>query len=566
MKWLRDKGAGYGIGIKIAVCFAALVILPFVLLAFVIFFSFQNYTRSNMSEITQDTMKAIKSELDVLLGQYESMTMVLYYGGYVETLSENTYAPEVAGVLDGISFPDTHIHAIYLKSGDQVYHSGATYEEIFDVMKPYENEILEAGGACIWYPTEELRGSANEKQYILARRLNNSRSEAVGILYMILDEHFISEVFGQLTSGYTEKYLTDENGNILYSAGRQRTEQIDISRILGKGRTGAQQIETDEGSVTYVYSTLRGMDWYCISIIPTAEIVRDILKLEFPFIVIAAVYLMFLAFMFFIMKKNIFRPLKLLKGAMDDYANSGLEPVKMEPIGTGEFRSLSEHFSKMTGRIYQLMMRYREEIDEKNRQKMKALTAQLTPHFIYNALNTIKWIAVLNRQEHIQNLIASLIYIFRNAARVDDDSYTVRDELKLIENYAVIQKARFMNFDLEIEAQEACMDYHIRKFLVQPVVENAIVHGLGRGQEKNGKITLRVFEENGCLYVIVEDNGVGFDVETWRHHPDTDSDHTNIGLHSVEEIIRLEYGSDFSLCIESQPGKGTVITYRLPAV
>lgn len=566
MKWLRDREIRCGIGVKIAVCFAVLVILPFILLAFIMFFSFQNYTRSNMSEITQDTMAAIKSELDVLLEQYESKTMALYYGGYVETLSENIYAPEVAGVLDGISFPDTHIHAIYLKAGEQVYHSGATYEEIFDVMKPYETEILQAGGACIWYPTEELRGNADEKQYILARRLNNRRSEAVGILYMILDEHFISEVFEQLTSGYTEKYLTDGNGNILYSAGRQRSGQIDVSQISGKGRTGAQQIETDEGSVTYVYSTLRGMDWYCISIIPTVEIVRDILKLEFPFIVIAAVYLMFLAFMFFVMKKNIFRPLKLLKGAMDDYASSGLEPVKMEPIGTGEFRSLSEHFSKMTARIYQLMLRYREEMDEKNRQKMKALTAQLTPHFIYNALNTIKWIAVLNRQEHIQSLIASLIYIFRNAARVDDDFYTVRDELKLIENYAVIQKARFMNFDLEIEAQEECMDYHIRKFLVQPVVENAIVHGLGRGQEKNGKITLKVLKENGCLYLIVKDNGIGFDVEAWRQHPDTDSDHTNIGLHSVEEIIRLEYGSDFSLCIESQPGEGTVITYRLPAV
>ena len=74
-----------------------------------------------------------------------------------------------------------------------------------------------------------------------------------------------------------------------------------------------------------------------------------------------------------------------------------------------------------------------------------------------NALNTIKWIAVLNKQENIQHLIESLIYIFRNAARVDDESYTVQDELKLIENYAVIQKARFMNFELMIEADEICI-------------------------------------------------------------------------------------------------------------
>lgn len=567
MKRLKEKISRYGIGARMAVCFIGLVILPFILLAFIMFYSFQNYTVNNLSSTTRDTMAAIKSEIDVLLEQYESMTMTLYYGGYVDRLEEmgaGRTDAEISGVLDGISFPDTHIHAVYLKSGEQVYHSGATYDEIFDVMAPHEQEILDAGGKCVWYPTDEMRGSADQKMYILARRLNNKDFEPVGIMYMVLDEKFISEVYSQLTGGYAEKYLTDGAGNILYSAGEKKEGTIDLSDIPVSKRSGAQKVDTDAGGAVYAYSKLRSADWYCISTVPDSEIIRDILTLELPFIVISAIYLLFLAVMLYMMKKSVFRPLHSLKKAMDDYAE--LRPVELEPVGSGEFRSLAEHFSDMTGRISQLMLQYKEEEDEKNRQRMMALTAQLTPHFIYNALNTIKWMAVLNKQKNIQHLIESLIYIFRNAARVDDESYTVRDELKLVENYAVIQKARFMNFELKTEADEDCMGYHIRKFLLQPVVENAIVHGLGRGQEKDGEILIRIWREQSGLYITVSDTGVGFDVEAWRKRPDTREDHTNIGLRNVEEIIRLEYGSAYSLEIQSKPGSGTKITYHLPLI
>lgn len=567
MRRLKEKISQYGIGVRMAVCFIGLVILPFILLAFIMFYSFQNYTVNNLSATTRDTMSAIKSEIDVLLEQYESMTMTLYYGGYVDRLEgmeEGDRDAGLSGVLDGISFPDTHIHAIYLRSGDQVYHSGATYDEIFDVMVPHEQEILDAGGKCIWYPTDEMRGNADQKMYILARRLNGRDFESVGIMYMVLDEKFISEVYSQLTGGYAEKYLTDGAGNILYSAGEKKEGKIDLSGIPASKRSGAQEVDTDEGGAVYAYSKLRSADWYCISTVPDFEIIRDILTLELPFIVISVIYLLFLAVMLYMMKKSVFRPLHSLKKAMDDYVE--LRPVELEPVGSGEFRSLAEHFSDMTGRISQLMLQYKEEEEEKNRQRMMALTAQLTPHFIYNALNTIKWMAVLNRQKNIEHLIESLIYIFRNAARVDDESYTVRDELKLVENYAVIQKARFMNFELKTEADEDCMEYHIRKFLLQPVVENAIVHGLGRGQEKDGEIRIRIWKEEDGLYITVSDTGVGFDVEEWRKHPDTGEDHTNIGLHNVEEIIRLEYGPPYSLEIQSKPGSGTTVTYHLPLI
>ena len=202
---------------------------------------------------------------------------------------------------------------------------------------------------------------------------------------------------------------------------------------------------------------------------------------------------------------------------------------------------------------------------QKNRQKLRVLSAQLTPHFIYNALNTIKWVAVLNHQENIQKLIESLNYVLMNAARDDEAGYCVEDELKLVENYAVIQKARFMNFELVIEKDENCLTCRIRKFVLQPIIENAVIHGLGRGKIKNTEIKVKVWADEN-LHIIVEDQGVGFDVEEWRQKPGKKEGHTNIGIHNVEEMIRMEYGENYGMWIESSPGAGTKVTYLLPVI
>ena len=152
-----------------------------------------------------------------------------------------------------------------------------------------------------------------------------------------------------------------------------------------------------------------------------------------------------------------------------------------------------------------------------------------------------------------------------SAARDDEAGYCVEDELKLVENYAVIQKARFMNFELVIEKDENCQKCRMRKFLLQPIIENAVVHGLGKGKIKNTEIYVKVWVD-GNLHIIVEDEGVGFDVEEWRRKPEKNPEHTNIGIKNVEEMIRIEYGDAYGMWIESEPGKGTKVTYLLPEI
>ena len=384
---------------------------------------------------------------------------------------------------------------------------------------------------------------------------------------MVMSDSLVQDAFAQLQSDEAVRYLTDSEGRILYSSNKELdTDYLNISVLDEKKITDYHLTTLADGRKVILAGRRIGTTgWYCISVIEMAYIMQRALSLLKPILFIAVIYVIFLFVMLYMLRKYIFRPLGMLKKAMDQYAQGTLDSMQIEPIGEGEIRSLYRHFNHMISRIDALMEDYRRESEEKNRQKLRVLSAQLTPHFIYNALNTIKWVAVLNHQENIQKLIESLNYVLMNAARDDEAGYCVEDELKLVENYAVIQKARFMNFELVIEKDENCLTCRIRKFVLQPIIENAVIHGLGRGKIKNTEIKVKVWADEN-LHIIVEDQGVGFDVEEWRQKPGKKEGHTNIGIHNVEEMIRMEYGENYGMWIESSPGAGTKVTYLLPVI
>ena len=128
----------------------------------------------------------------------------------------------------------------------------------------------------------------------------------------------------------------------------------------------------------------------------------------------------------------------------------------------------------------------------------------------------------------------------------------------------MIQKARFLNFVIEYEIQPETRDLKIFRFLLQPVVENSILHGFQRGMVQRGKIVIRAWLEEERLYVTVTDNGCGFDLEKWEKQKETGENHTNIGLRNIRQVIELEYGREYGMDMKSAYGDGTTVTYCLP--
>ena len=567
----RNWFSKHGITARIVILFLLLVIIPFFMMAGCVVMVFRDYNVTSLGNSAMDSMSSVGYQISRELKTRKESSMFAYYNDIVAMLDEGQITEQERQFIEKrltssvYSTEGVAAGAIIGKDGE-VYGVGS-YSRALSFMKEHEDEVLNAGGRCCWYATNKVYGSADKNKYILARSLNNEDMEHIGFLYMVMGDSIVQDAFRQLQSDESVRYLTDTDGRILYSSkGGQTSDYLDISVLSNRKIADYQQTELEDGrKVILAGRRISETGWYCISVIEMSYIMQKAMYLLKPILVIAGIYVLFLFIMLYMLRKYVFRPLGTLKKAMDQYAQGELQTMELEPVGEGELRSLSRHFNNMIARIDKLVQNYRLEVEEKNRQKLRVLSAQLTPHFIYNALNTIKWVAVLNHQENIQKLIESLSYVLMSAARDDEAGYCVEDELKLVENYAVIQKARFMNFELVIEKDENCQKCRMRKFLLQPIIENAVVHGLGKGKIKNTEIHVKVWVD-GNLHIIVEDEGVGFDVEEWRRKPEKNPEHTNIGIKNVEEMIRIEYGDAYGMWIESEPGKGTKVTYLLPEI
>ncbi len=567
----KDWFSRHGITTRIVLLFLVLVIIPFFVMAAFVVGIFRDYNITALGNSAMDSMASVGYQISGELKNRMESSLFAYYNDIVELLSGETLTESEEKLIEKrlnssvYSIEGAVAGAIIDRNG-KVYRVGNDAMAV-SFMEAHQEEVLAAGGRCCWYVMSRVYGRSEKNSYILARSLNNKEMQHVGFLYMVMSDSLVRDAFGQLQSDEAVRYLTDSEGRILYSSRKEADrDRLDISVLDEKKITDYHPTTLEDGrKVILAGRRIATTGWYCISVIEMSYIMQRALVLLRPLLFLAIIYVMFLFIMLYMLRKYVFRPLGTLKKAMDQYAQGTLDSMQIQPVGEGELRSLSRHFNNMISRIDVLMEDYRMEAEEKNRQKLRVLSAQLTPHFIYNALNTIKWVAVLNHQENIQKLIESLSYVLMNAARDDEAGYCVEDELKLVENYAVIQKARFMNFELVIEKDENCRNCRIRKFLLQPIIENAVVHGLGRGKIKNTEIKVKVWADED-LHILVEDRGVGFDVEEWRRKPGKKEEHTNIGIHNVEEMIHMEYGENYGMWIESRPGEGTRVTYLLPVV
>ena len=567
----KDWFSRHGITTRIVLLFLVLVIIPFFVMAAFVVGIFRDYNITALGNSAMDSMASVGYQISGELKNRMESSLFAYYNDIVELLSGETLTESEEKLIEKrlnssvYSIEGAVAGAIIDRNG-KVYRVGNDAMAV-SFMEAHQEEVLAAGGRCCWYVMSRVYGRSEKNSYILARSLNNKEMQHVGFLYMVMSDSLVQDAFGQLQSDEAVRYLTDSEGRILYRSRKEADrDHLDISVLDEKKITDYHLTTLEDGrKVILAGRRIATTSWYCISVIEMSYIMQRALALLRPLLFIAIIYVVFLFIMLYMLRKYVFRPLGTLKKAMDQYAQGTLDSMQIQPVGEGELRSLSRHFNNMISRIDVLMEDYRMEAEEKNRQKLRVLSAQLTPHFIYNALNTIKWVAVLNHQENIQKLIESLSYVLMNAARDDEAGYCVEDELKLVENYAVIQKARFMNFELVIEKDENCRNCRIRKFLLQPIIENAVIHGLGRGKIKNTEIKVKVWADED-LHILVEDRGVGFDVEEWRRKPGKKEEHTNIGIHNVEEMIHMEYGENYGMWIESRPGEGTRVTYLLPVV
>ncbi len=461
-----------------------------------------------------------------------------------------------------------------------------------DFLDTYLKELEEKEGTPVWKSSNidveerlvKFATSAeqmNKSDCILLGRavLSLETREIIGTLLIRTNERYFSNIYRNIDMGKNaDIFVVDSDGIVVSSrnakipVAKQYKDQMLIKELLN--RTGSQDktfnMSIDGKKYMIAFSYLKDADWFVVSTIPYSYLnaeVKGILTKIMLLIMGCSVLAVLLSYIFTL---TLSKPLKRLINTMNEVKRGNLS-VSIIDNSTDEIGEVVGNFNTMLNEIKNLMESVKLNEKQKREAEIKILQAQINPHFLSNTLNTVKWLAGAQKAHNIEALVSSLIKLLHVSMGKGDDFITMGEEVEYIKSYINIQEYRYYDkFRVVFEIEEDILDYKVLRFLIQPVVENAIIHGIGPMTEQ-GLISIKGFKYNDVLKIRVTDNGEGIPRERLCKILTVDdyenkSKFSGIGINNVNERIQINFGDEFGLHIESVPKLYTTVELTLPII
>ncbi len=367
-------------------------------------------------------------------------------------------------------------------------------------------------------------------------------------------------------------YIIDEYGNIIYHPQQQLIytglKQENIENALNSETGSYFDNFHGERRITTI-KDFHYTKWKMVGVSFVDELVANKRNLNdlIIYILMFGIAFEILASMF--ISAKISQPIKRLEHQMNKVESGDFDIELLEVTGEDEVKRLTKAFNLMIVRIRQLMNQIINEQAQLRKSEFKALQAQINPHFLYNTLDSIIWMNENQNHEGVTEMVSALAKLFRISISRGSEIISVGDEVEHARSYLVIQKIRYKNkFDFSINVQEGVESCTTIKLILQPIVENAIYHGINKIHDK-GEIRVDVYIENDTLVFKVTDNGFGIEYKMLKGilcREATSTHAGGVGLKNVNERIKLSYGSEYGIHIESELEVGTTVYVRIPAI
>lgn len=425
-------------------------------------------------------------------------------------------------------------------------------------------EVYAAKGSIIWYPpTKELPFLTT------ASAVNDLVTQKpIGYLITCVNPEYFLSIFNnmQLAQG-EEAFLVNVEGRIILHNGFDEDlppNSLGLDNFAGKGFAAIHY----RGRNCYVaYLQIENTPWSLVSVLPASEFEKSA-KVLFNGVMIVAVFVMMVdGLLSFIIARSVTRPIRELIPALEKIGGGDFTTQVKENSGD-EIGMLARTINQMTTSIRELIdLVYRAQI-LRQQSELKALRMQISPHFLYNTLDSINWLARARGMNDIGQMTKALADLMR-ATVGGSDFITVREEINIIQSYLSIQKIRYESrLVAEVSIQDELFELHMPKLIVQPILENAFVHGID-DKIGVGHITISGILENGILIFEIRDDGAGMsrekkeELRSLASQKQSDSSE-HIGVANVDKRLKLYYGDEYGITIESEVNVGTCVRITFP--
>lgn len=446
-----------------------------------------------------------------------------------------------------------------------VHQNGLHYRPIKSIeSEDWYEKLKENNGRNTWFSFQKDEYFPENKTLSLARYITDSNDyrNQIGVLVFSMDTSTLLRSFTKITEQQV-MYLADENGTIIASS-----EALENNPKWGQESNSQSSMDAyevwknEQGKFLIRRCEIDDTGIYLVSLVPY-EYMGAIYK-SFLFWVLGGYFLILLLAAFYIsfMSKRLTIPLKKLAESISTATVSGkLECLEIDSTEK-EICTLVDAYNMLIQKIEILLKQQYSLGKEKQQAELMALQSQINPHFLYNTLEMVNWMAERNEKENVQTVIQKMSTFYRLVLSKGKDIVTIREELALCETYLTIQQMRFQGrIQYEQDVDDEILDYLIPKITLQPFVENAILHGIIASIEGRGTLSINGWEEDGRIILAVMDDGAGM-AEEDREKSNSKGSH--YGMKNIGLRLSVYYQEDIKIEVESTKGVGTCVSINIP--
>lgn len=571
---------------RIMVIIIAGILIPLAIISFVVFGTIYKNAMETEYQLRKINLANAVSSTEELLEDYEDAIEKIYdYDAFFKTAANAKVINEASvngdgsvnvmlaqirrsrEFLAGVSFvfPDASI--ISQTSGYGRFEEIASdnrqnMEKIMAQM--YDTESIVSWQVSIPSGKERDSGAAFFSGRKIIRNIYD-KNELTGIVVA----HISSLALNKLTalSGY-------ENSSVLAI--------LDASYKMVWGNDGAEnviQMIDENGGIIPEYKSNRLNEyenhyflcqksektgWYFINMVPQEDVNQQAMTFIWFFVVVISLIIFFCILFMILIRRSVIYPIRKMIVVMDEVDELGKIRVKLPINQSDEIGRLYKTYNRLNERIDMLVSQLKNALEQDKEKEIKLLHSQLNPHFIYNTLESISWVAYEHQVPEISRVVNCLSKILKYSIKFSDEYVTFGKELEMLKNYIYIQHFRFEDrFVVHYEIDEGLLDYKTIKFTFQPFVENSLVHGF-KDREENCRIDIRLYRDENDIVAEVEDNGCG--MEEVLIHQVTKMHTKGIGIGNINKALQLRFGDRYHIEIHSMLNVGTKICIRIPEI
>lgn len=441
--------------------------------------------------------------------------------------------------------------------------------------EPYKLAVDQPGMVVV--PTMSFYENGEKKEYFhIAKRifdLDNLERGSIATIIVSIDANVLNQICNMSERVDTEhgiNFIMDEDQRVVAYpdmdfSGIEKSSDLSIKEFV----TTSGYMNKKETAVNSYEDPVTGWTFY--NVYDRNYMLKDVTNAQRIYMSVGLLALLTAIVAIFILSRQITASVNQVVEGIQVIQKGNLD-VKIKIQYHDEIGDIAENFNVMTERVKGLIQEVKDVTDRQKNSEIRALEAQINPHFLYNTLDSINWMAIESEQYEISKMIRNLGIILRYSVNKSNSIVTIEMVGDWLEKYIALQQMRFEGkFDFQVHIDPQAQKKRIHKLLLQPFIENAILHGL---KEKEGYgrlyVDISLSGNEKKLNIIVEDNGKGMSEEEKRHYNNMEEavidDGGSIGLHNVFSRIRMYYGEEASWNITSFPGMGTVITLKLPVI